>query len=54
MKPDLEVYLELPVLARDQSHRKPQSAVYNYMIGNLNKSKLESFCAMVSKLMMDA
>jgi putative ATP-dependent endonuclease of the OLD family len=48
VKPDLEDYLGLP--KPPESHRKPQSAIYNYEKGNYKTTEMQAFCQLVEGL----
>lgn len=49
LDPDLEVYLGLPNNVRND--RKPQSAIYSYVSGNIDDGKLAGFCATIERLL---
>lgn len=48
--PDLEGYLGLPSVG-SRRDRKPQSAIYNYVNGNIDMNNLSAFCTTVEGLL---
>lgn len=47
--PDLEGFLDLPNPGRND--RKPQNAIYAYMNGDIDVTKLTNFCTIVNKIL---
>jgi hypothetical protein len=47
--PDLEGFLDLPNPGRND--RKPQNAIYAYMNGDIDVTKLANFCTIVNKIL---
>jgi predicted ATP-dependent endonuclease of OLD family len=49
--PDLEGYLGLPDPGSGRSDRKPQNAIYTYVSGKIDETKLNNFCIIIERLL---